>query len=92
MTIAAFLIALVGPILARIFVSLGVTLVTMVGLVAAVTTLKSLVTSNLGSLPAVALQLGGLFGLWEAIGIVFGAITFVITWRTTKGFMSLAKT
>lgn len=91
MPIAAFLVAMVGPILTRILASLGVSLITLVGLVAAVSALKAGVMSNIGQLPAATVQLAGLYGIWTALGMVFGAITFVITWRSTKGFMALAK-
>ena len=92
MTIAAFLVAMVGPMLARMLTALGVSLVTMAGLVAATAALKATLISQLGSLPGDGLQLAGLFGIWTAVGLALGSITFVITWRTTTGFMALAKT
>jgi hypothetical protein len=91
MPIAAFLVAMVGPMVARLLAALGVSLITITGLVATTALLKSLMKANLNNLPGDGLQLAGLFGVWTAIGLCFGAITFVITWRATAGFMSLAK-
>jgi len=89
--LAAFLVGLVGPLMARWLASLGLSLVVLTGLTASVSALKSQIISNIGAMPAVAVQLGGLFGLWECIGIWLGAATFVITWHSTKGFWTLAK-
>jgi len=91
MNLATFLLGLVGPLAARFLVSMGLGLVTMVGLDAAASSLKSTMLTNLHGLPATALQLGGLFGLWECMGYVLGAVTFVITWNAAKGFWALAK-
>ncbi len=88
---AKMLLSLVGPVLARILVSLGVSLVTMVGLVAAVATLKATVVGKLAGLPVVTLQLGGLFGLWIILGMFFGSLTFIMAWKATKGFMAVVK-
>lgn len=90
-SLAAFLVGLVGPLMARWLASVGLSLVVLTGLTATVAQLKSQIISNIGSLPAVGVQLGGLFGIWEAIGIWLGAVTFVMTWHSTKGFWSLAK-
>lgn len=92
MTIATWLVAMVGPLLARLLVALGVTLVTITGATVAVTTLADQVKGSIGGLPSDALQLGGLLGCWQAIGIMLGAITFILTFKAASGFMSLAKT
>lgn len=91
MNLASFIVGLVGPVMARWLASAGLSLVVLAGLTAASAQLKAQIISNLGGLPLVAIQLGGLFGLWEAVGIWLGAITFVITWQSTKGFWTLAK-
>lgn len=91
MNLAAFLVGLVGPLMARWLASMGLSLIVLAGLTTAVTQLKSQVISNIGGFPLVALQLGGLFGLWEAVGMLLGAATFVVTWHSTKGFWALAK-
>lgn len=91
MNLASFLVGLVGPLMARWLASMGLSLVVLAGLTGAVAQLKGLITSNLSGMPLAALQLAGLFGVWEAIGIILGAVTFCITWASTKGFWTLAK-
>lgn len=91
MNLAAFLVAMVGPLVARLLASLGVSLVVMAGLVGAMAVLKSTMLSNLNALPSDALLLGGLLGIWQCVGMVLGAYTFCITWAGTKGFIGLAK-
>ena len=90
MNLAAFLVSMVGPIVARVLSSLGLTIIVMTGVMAAFSALRAMVVSNIGSLPAVALQLGGLLGIWQALGILLGAYSFVVTWKSTAGFWALA--
>lgn len=92
MNLATFLITLVGPLAARIISVLGVQLVVLTGLAAGVSALKDLVRQNIGSLPQTTVQLAGLLGIWTAIGIYFGVLSFALTWRATKGFTAIAKT
>jgi hypothetical protein len=89
--LAAWFIAMVGPTVARVLASLGLTVITLTGLTVAFDALKAQVVTGVASLPATALQLGGLFGLWEGLGIELGALAFCITWQSTKGFWSFAK-
>jgi hypothetical protein len=77
--------------MARWIASMGLSLVSIAGLSVAYAALKASVISGIGGLPAQAIQLGGLFGIWEAMGIVLGALVFVITWRGTAGFWKLAR-
>jgi len=91
MTLAAFLVGLVGPLMARWLAAMGLSLVTVAGLSAAYAALKSQVIANIGGLPAATVQLAGLLGIWEAVGIVLGSFVFVITWRASGGFWKLAK-
>lgn len=91
MNLVAFLVGMVGPLAAQLIVSLGVSLITLTGLTVAVGALKTQVINNLSGLPLAGLQLAGLYGAWTALGMVFGCITFVLTWRSTKGFTAIAK-
>ena len=92
MNLATFLVGLVGPLMARWLSAMGLSLITLVGLEAASGSIKTVLLNNLHSLPAAGVQLGGLFGLWECVGMVLGATAFVMTWNAAKGFWSLAKT
>lgn len=92
MSFAAWLVAMVGPLMARLLTALGVQLVYLTGATAAIAAIKSQMVDNLNSLPSAGLQLLGLFGVWHSIGIALGCFTFVMTWKSTKGFIGLAKT
>jgi hypothetical protein len=91
MNLATFLIGMVGPLAARVLLSLGLSLVSMVGLGAGVAALRTVFIDAANTMPASALQLAGLFGIWYCAGIWFGAATFVVTWAATKGAWTLAK-
>lgn len=91
MNLAAFLVGMVGPLMARWLASMGLSLVTVTGLATAYAALKANVIAGIGGLPAAGMQLGGLMGIWEALGIILGAFVFVLTWRSTSGFWRLAK-
>jgi hypothetical protein len=91
MTIAAWLIAMVGPMAARVLASMGFGLVALTGATVAIDTLKSSIKTYITGLPADALALGGLMGVWEAIAILLGAMTFCLTWKATAGFWTLAR-
>jgi len=77
--------SLATPILARVLVALGMSVVTFGGLTFVVSSLKDQVIAGLGNAPLAMLQLAGLAGAWEAIGLVFGAMTFSVSyWALTK--------
>lgn len=77
--------SLAQPILARVLMALGMSVVTFGGLAGIVTLLKDNILTALGAAPVAALQLAGLAGAWEALGLIFGALTFTVTyWALTK--------
>jgi hypothetical protein len=86
----AGLAALAQPILARVLIALGFSVLTVTGVTVALDGLKSVVVTHLAGMPVAAIQLGGLFGLWQGIGMVFGACTFVVTLWTLKRAVSIA--
>lgn len=91
MNLTAWLVAMVGPLTARVLASLGLSLVSMGGLTAALAAMKDGIMDSAGSLPMAAAQLAGILGLWECIAIGLGACTFVVTWNTTAGMWKLGK-
>jgi hypothetical protein len=77
MNFLAALVGLTGPIVARVLISLGFSIVTITGVAVSLTTIKGHVQLSLNSAPMAILQLAGLGGAWEALALVFGAATFV---------------
>jgi hypothetical protein len=91
MNLGSWLLSLAGPLAARVTAALGVSFVTVTGLTLAVSSLRSLVLEGIGGFPLAAVQLLGLFGIWEALGLVFGCLTFVVSWRTIGSTWRLAR-
>ena len=78
--LGAWILTLAQPLLAKILISLGITITTLTGVTAAYGTLKGYIESNLN-----ALQIAALAGAPEGIAMVLGAVTFVIAlWTTTQ--------
>lgn len=73
MTIAAWLIGLVGPLVARGIIALGFTAVTLTGVTVSANLLVSTAQSNWSSMPVAVLQLASLSGIPEALGVILGA-------------------
>lgn len=91
MNAAAFFVGLVGPMVARLLAALGVTLVTTTGAVAAFDVVRDQLLERIGGFPVDVSLLAGMMGVWESIGITLGAVSFVIAWSSTAGFVRLAK-
>jgi len=73
MTIAGWLMALVGPLVVRAIISLGFTAVVFTGVTSLVNQLISTAQSNWQSLPVSIMQLATLSGIPEVLGMIFGA-------------------
>jgi hypothetical protein len=88
---ASWLVTLVGPLAARVLVAMGINVVFFTGLTVAVNSITTNVQSNLSGLPLGTLQLAGLFGVWEALGMILGGFTFVLAYRAVSSSFVLAK-
>ena len=85
MKVGTWLLSLAQPMIARIMLALGFSVVTITGMEAIITQLKGMVTSNLNSLPADMLNVFLLAGGGQALGMVFGAITTkLVLWQITS--------
>lgn len=85
MKIGTFLLSLLQPALAKILLSLGFSVVSIVGMQALLTQLKTSLVSSFSSLPADALSLFLLAGGGVALGIVFGALTTkLLLWQIQR--------
>lgn len=85
MGLAAFFLSLVQPIISRILVALGMSLVTFTGMTLVMDQITQAVQSAWGGLPGAILGLAGLAGLGQGLSIVFGAIaTRILIWQLTR--------
>lgn len=83
--LGTWLLAIAQPLIARIFVALGMTVMSLVGVMEAYATLKEKMQNSLTAAPTAALQLAALAGVPEGLALVLGAISFVISlWLTTS--------
>lgn len=81
----AAIAGLASPIVARVLIALGFSVVTLTGVEAAVNGLVSTLMTKLGDAPLAGLQIAGLAGVWVGLGYVLGSITFTLTlWGLTK--------
>ena len=75
MGMGTWLAAMVRPLIAKILLTLGFSVVSVVGVTTVLQQLKTAFISQALALPAAALQLALLAGVGVAIGIIFGAVT-----------------
>lgn len=75
MKIGTWLLAMMQPLVAKILVSLGFSVVTITGLTAITNQLKAQAVSGLQLVSPVTLDLFLLSGGAQALGIIFGACT-----------------
>jgi len=75
MAIGTWLAAMMSPLVARVLMALGFSVVSVVGVSTVLATLKSSFISQALALPAAGLQLGLLAGMGVGFGIIFGAVT-----------------
>ena len=86
----AGLVSIAGSLTVRVLLSLGFSVVTITGVAAGMSTIKNQIISFFGSAPGPVLQLAGLFGCWDALGMIFGGITFAVTYSTITAGVRLA--
>lgn len=83
--IAAWLMSMIVPILGRIMVALGVSLVTYTGITEGVRMLIDYSKGAYQGLPSTIAGLAGLAGVGEGLGLILGAIVArVALWTLTQ--------
>lgn len=87
MNFAAFLASMAAPIVTRVLMALGFSVITVTGVTVAIQGLKDQIVANLSTMQSGVLGLAGLMGIWVALGMIFGAMTFAVT---LKGLTSLS--
>ena len=83
--LGTWLLSMAQPLIAKIFVALGMTVLTLTGVMEAYATLKDKMQTSLSAAPTAALQPAALAGVPEGLALVLGAVSFVISlWLTTS--------
>ncbi len=92
MKIGTWLLAMCEPLLAKILLSLGFSVVSIVGVEAAVTTLKGQVVAGISSMPSVWLEFALYLWIGKGLGIIFGAMaTKLMLWGIQNATSLLGK-
>ena len=87
----AALASLAGPMLARILMSLTFSVVTYTGLTIVIGALRSQLMDSLNGAAGAGLQIAGLAGVWVGLGMVLGAVTFIVSWWGLTKAVRIAK-
>lgn len=81
MPLAAFLLTLIGPLVIRILLVLGITTVTFTGVTVALNALIAIAQQNWSSIASDLLGLASIAGIPQCIGIITGSMsTRVAMW------------
>ena len=75
MGLGTFLAAMMAPLVARVLMALGFSVVTVVGVSTVLAQLKAMMLAQVMAVPAAGLDLALLAGVGVGGGIIFGAIT-----------------
>lgn len=93
MKFAVFLLALVEPLLAKILIALGFSVVSIVGMDAALLGIKNAFIANMNSMPADWLNFALYLWVGKGLGIIFGAMaTKLMLWSIQNATSLLGKT
>jgi hypothetical protein len=85
MGFAQLLMAMVSPLVARVFLALGLSMVSFVGMDLLMNQVIAHAQNAWAGLPAGILQLAGLAGIGQALGIIMGAVlTRVMIWQLSR--------
>jgi hypothetical protein len=92
MKFGTFLLSLVQPVLAKLLLALGFSVVSIVGVEATVSQVKGMFVDSFGMLSADAMNLAQYLWITKGIGIIFGAInTKLALWAIEKSTQILGK-
>jgi len=89
-SIAVWLAALLPSLVGRVLAALGLGVVTMTGFMVAWNSLKGYVLDNFEGLPTAMMQLAGLAGVGEGLGLVLGAITAKVAYVAIQSASKIA--
>jgi len=84
-SLLAGLLSIAGSVTARVLMSLGFSVVAIAGIGASVAAIKSALMTSLNTASPAILQLAGLAGAWDALGLVLGGVSFAVSyWGLTS--------
>lgn len=92
MKFGTFLLSLVQPMIAKILIALGFSIVSIVGVEASLNQVKALFVSSFMAMPADLVQLALYLWIGKAAGVIFGACaTKLMLWSIQNATSLLGK-
>lgn len=92
MKFGTFLLSMAEPLVAKVMVAMGFSVVSIVGVEAVVGQVKASLVSSVNSMPVDMLNFALYLGIGQALGIIFGAVTTKLTlWAITNATQFLGK-
>lgn len=92
MKLGTWLLSMVEPLLAKVLVALGFSVVSIVGMDAVLLTLKNSVVSSMNTMPADWLNFALYLWIGKGLGIIFGACaTKLMLWSIQNATSMLGK-
>lgn len=92
MKIGTWLLAMMEPLLAKILVSLGFSVVSIVGMESVLGSLKASIVSGFTAMPVVWVEFALYLWIGKGIGIIFGACTTkLLLWSIQNATSMLGK-
>jgi uncharacterized membrane protein len=86
MTLAAWLVSLVGPLVARAVIALGFTAVSFAGVTVAMNSLVQLAQTSWSAMPSNVLAIASLSGIPECLGMMMSAYAArIAVWAVQNG-------
>jgi len=89
MTIASWLMAVIGPVAKQALVAVGFGVVTYTGVDAAFNAMVSSLSSQVSAVPPNILIYAQISGVFEAMGLILAAISFKISFMTLTKMVKL---
>lgn len=89
MKLGTWLLAMMQPLIAKILLSLGFSVVSIVGMDALLSSLKSAFVANINAMPVVWLEFALYLWIGKGIGIIFGALTTKLMLWTVQNATSM---
>lgn len=92
MKLGTWLLSMMQPLLAKILMMLGFSVVSIVGMDSLLSAMKSTIVSNINSMPVVWLEFALYLWIGKGIGIIFGACTTkLMLWSIQNATSMLGK-
>lgn len=89
MKLGTWLLSMAEPLLAKVLIALGFSVVSIVGVESVLGTIKAQFVANMASMPAVWLEFALYLWIGKGLGVIFGAMATKLTLWSIQNATSL---